>query len=89
VEDTLIKSIAEAGATFVLLAYIVYSVIGLFRTLIEHNTTLTDTLVETNSKLTEALRGFEESRLEQSRTHQEQTVLIKLVLDKLAERIDG
>lgn len=87
-EEALPK-IIEAGGTFGLLSYIVWSVIGLFKHLIEHNTAMGEQLVQTNSDLTSALKGFEESRLEQTRVHQEQVLLAKMTLDKLSEHLHG
>jgi hypothetical protein len=77
----------EAGGTFALLTYIVWSVTGFLKSLIDHNTAMGDRLVQTNAELTAALKGFEDSRLEQIRVHQEQILLAKMTLDKLSEHI--
>lgn len=87
--DELLPILAEKSAEFALLGYCVWQIISLFRFLIEKNAAMAERLVETNASLTAALRATEESRIEQRRDHEEQTVLIKMALDNLARHVDG
>lgn len=85
-EDPIIQTLIKGGTTFGLLAFLVYAIVGLIRLLVEHLTRMAEALVKTNADLAAALRDLERWRAEQAREHQEQSILLKLVLDKVSEK---
>jgi hypothetical protein len=96
VEESLIKMLAQSGAAFVLLGYVVWQLTAMQRLLIEKNAGMAQQLIEAtlaltqaNLAATQALRDMEQARAEQRQAHAEQILLTKMTLDKVAESLHG
>lgn len=85
----MIQKLAESGASFLLLGYVVWAVVGFLRTLVESNTRACEQLTKTNADLSAALREHQGQRSDDQRVHAEQTILLKMIMDKMAEHNDG
>jgi hypothetical protein len=88
-EQAIIEAVIKGASVFGLLAFVVYAIVGLLRTLVEHNTKMAEQLVATNATLADALKNQEFRSAETAQVHQEQTLLIKMTLDKVSEIAHG
>ena len=87
-EESLLKSLINAGPAFVLLGYVVFQLVAMLRVLVERNASMAEQVVKTIAELANALRALEQGRAEQAQAHAEQTLLIKMTLDKIAEHLN-
>jgi hypothetical protein len=88
-ETSLIDTAIKGASAFGLLAFVIYHIIGLLRTMVENNNKMAEQLVATNAVLADALKSQETRAAETAQVHQEQTLLIKMTLDKVAEIAHG
>jgi Tfp pilus assembly protein PilN len=88
-EETLFSKLAEAGASFALLAFVVWVGAGIVRTLIDNLTAMGKQLAQSNADLSAALRNMEQSRIEQQQAHQEHLLLLKILVEKVEEITHG
>lgn len=87
-EDILTKLFQDSVA-FGLLGFTISKMLTMLETLVNSVKAMVERLSETNAKLADAVKGFEAARLEEQRAHQEQTILAKMTLDKVAELENG
>lgn len=88
-EDQLLPKLFESSATFGLLGFVIFKIVGMLADLVRSNQAMAERMADTNAKLADALKGFETARLDEARAHAEQAILLKMTLDKVAELENG
>lgn len=85
-EDQVIPKLAESGTAFALLGFVVWSMVGLLKMLVDANIQMGRQLASTNADLSSALRESEKGRIEAQQSHQEQLLLLKVMAQRLEEK---
>lgn len=88
-EEQLITRLAESGASYLLLGYVIYRGVALLETLTGSVTAMAKDMTANNAQLSALLRDEEQRRAEHTQQLQELILLQKVAIQRLEENRHG